>query len=266
MALLQTKSNSQSNNCSGEVVARRAVVLASAYVVDRTSILTGFHYSTTGADGAQCPPLAAFTSANELAYVSAGKSRRHGDDGTAVRGGRAGGAAHSIREECERLFCETMTTVFLGERDSIAHGSYEWTANAHSPPQEGMDGQSYFKNAVQRHNGVGSWLELWDYAGGCSFKGFVAGADDERCLFTFFDHSVINRDLKQALMAIIDLASSPLGCSQVVVCLDRSISAEDSKSLLKSLRWVGFELVTLDLWAESRSSPSNEWLFLGMEL
>lgn len=68
------------------------------------------------------------------------------------------------------------------------------------------------------------------------------------------------------LMAIIDLASSPLGCSQVVVCLDRSISAEDSKSLLKSLRWVGFELVTLDLWAESRTSPSNEWLFLGMEL
>lgn len=144
------------------------------------------------------PPLAAFTSANELAYVSASKSRRHGDDGTAVRGGRAGGAAHSIREECERLFCETMTTVFLGERDSVAHGSYEWGASAHSPPQEGMDGQSYFKNAVQRHNGVGSWLELWDYAGGCSFKGFVAGADDERCLFTFFDHSVINRDLKQA--------------------------------------------------------------------
>ena len=51
MALLQTKSNSQSNNCSGEVVARRAVVLASAYVVDRSAMLTGFHYSTTGADG-----------------------------------------------------------------------------------------------------------------------------------------------------------------------------------------------------------------------
>lgn len=51
MALLQTKSNSQSNNCSGGVVARRAVVLASAYVVDRSTTLTGFHYSTTGADG-----------------------------------------------------------------------------------------------------------------------------------------------------------------------------------------------------------------------
>lgn len=51
MALLQTKSNSQSNNCGGEVVARRAVVLASAYVVDRSAMLTGFHYSTTGADG-----------------------------------------------------------------------------------------------------------------------------------------------------------------------------------------------------------------------
>lgn len=81
-----------------------------------------------------------------------------------------------------------------------------------------------------------------------------------------FSEERIQMLTKGRLMAIIDLASSPLGCSQVVVCLDRSISAEDSKSLLKSLRWVGFELVTLDLWAESRSTPSNEWLFLGMEL
>ena len=71
-------------------------------------------------------------------------------------------------------------------------------------------------------------------------------------------------------MAIIDIASDTLDCAQVVVCLDRSISAEDSKALLKNLKWVGFDLVTLDAWMKPQTkkkvSPSTEWLFLGMEL
>ncbi len=68
-------------------------------------------------------------------------------------------------------------------------------------------------------------------------------------------------------MAIIDLASGPMRCEQVVVCLDRSISAEDRKSLLKSLRWVGFDLVTLDMWMKPRREPtSDKWFFLGMDI
>ena len=79
-------------------------------------------------------------------------------------------------------------------------------------------------------------------------------------------------------MAIIDLASGPLNCAQAVICLDRSISEEDSKSLFKSLNWVGFELVTLDVWMKPHGATSrvksiaemhetsDKWLFLGMEL
>jgi hypothetical protein len=52
MAPLQMKNNNYSSNCGGEDFARRAVILASAYVVDASSTaLKGFHYSTTGADG-----------------------------------------------------------------------------------------------------------------------------------------------------------------------------------------------------------------------
>jgi len=36
--------------------------------------------------------------------------------------------------------------------------------------------------------------------------------------------------------------------------------------LMKSLRWVGFELITLELWAKQRTPASDKWLFLGMEL
>lgn len=72
------------------------------------------------------------------------------------------------------------------------------------------------------------------------------------------------------MMAIIDLASDTLDCAQAVVCLDRSIFAEDSKALLKNLKWVGFDLITLDSWIKPQSKkmvlPSTEWLFLGMEL
>jgi len=46
-------SNNSSSNRHGEAVARRANILASCYVANSFAELTGFHYSTTGADGAQ---------------------------------------------------------------------------------------------------------------------------------------------------------------------------------------------------------------------
>lgn len=41
------------------------------------------------------------------------------------RAGRRRGAANTITEECERLFCETLRTVFLGERKWIVQDSLE---------------------------------------------------------------------------------------------------------------------------------------------
>lgn len=67
-------------------------------------------------------------------------------------------------------------------------------------------------------------------------------------------------------MALIELAATSFDCSQVVISLDRATEPEESRALMKSLRWVGFELITLELWAEQRTPASNKWLFLGMEL
>jgi hypothetical protein len=89
-----------------------------------------------------------------------------------------------------------MKTVFLGERDSVSSGSYDLGASAYSPPAENGDVYSYFQD--RQTSWVDAWLELWDYAGGCSFRGFVTQTGDEKCLFVFFDSSVIGRDLKQA--------------------------------------------------------------------
>ena len=47
---------------------------------------------------------------------------------------------------------------------------------------------------------VGSWLEIWDYAGGSSFRAFLAedAAGEDKTMFVFFDAHVLGRDLKQA--------------------------------------------------------------------
>lgn len=68
-------------------------------------------------------------------------------------------------------------------------------------------------------------------------------------------------------MALIELAGTAFDCPQMVVCVDRDVDAVESTALLKSLRWVGFDLVSLDMWARGlRVTSSKKWLFLGMEL
>jgi hypothetical protein len=68
-------------------------------------------------------------------------------------------------------------------------------------------------------------------------------------------------------MGVIDLASGPLACANMVICLDKSLDAEENTSLLKSLRWVGFDLITLDMWMKPQFEvTSKRWTFLGMEL
>lgn len=67
-------------------------------------------------------------------------------------------------------------------------------------------------------------------------------------------------------MALIELAETVFAVNQVVICLERSISDIDRKAFMKNLRWVGFEAITLDTWADALDVTSNKWLFLGMEI
>lgn len=144
------------------------------------------------------PPLAALTSANELALISknnATKSSKRDTDGR--RRSRKEGAAYHIRGECERLFCETMNLVFLGEEGRTGQDSIVMGANADSPPDGSVSSyDSYFPPGKLR-NPIDAWLEIWDYRGGCSFRGFVGGNGDQKSLFAFFDSAVVGRDLKQ---------------------------------------------------------------------
>ncbi|RDL37611.1 Uncharacterized protein BP5553_05044 [Venustampulla echinocandica] len=296
MSPSKPNSYTSTSNCNGETVGHQTSILASAYCVDTSARLSGFQNNANihpqitllpapagpsgipevlGIQGIPAPPssppLAALTSANELALMSKSRGNDH-TTGARRNGGRKEGAAYYIRGECERLFCETMKDVFLGEEGtSSSNGSFVMGADLHnaypSPPNErrGAYDQSdyYGKTDVQD---VDAWIEVWDYVGGASFRGFVGGNGENKSLFAFFDSAVIGRDLKQGLMALIELAETVFDVSQVVVCVDRSVPDVDRKAFLKSLRWVGFELVSLDLWGGGLDMTSDKWLFLGMEI
>ncbi|PHH83346.1 hypothetical protein CDD82_1859 [Ophiocordyceps australis] len=114
---------------------------------------------------------------------------------------------------------------------------------------------------------VDTWLEVWDYAGGASFRAFVAENGQDKSLFIFFDiQGVTGRDLKKALMALIELGDGLLNCSSIVICIDRLLVGHEALELTKSLQWVGFDMITLDRWANDLDVTSNKWMFMGMEL
>lgn len=222
------------------------------------------------------PPLAALTSANELALIKKTSTHKKRDADGSIRKRRRGGATYHIRGECERLFCETMHTVFSGEEGSTGAGSIVMGANGYSPPEEELrrqQQQNYFANAntnsktsrATRHK-VDAWLEIWDYTGGCSFRAFVGGNGDKKSLFAFFDSAVVATDLKQGLMALIELAETVFAVKQVVICVDRAVPEADRKAFMKNLRWIGFEMTNLDMWADSLDVTSEKWLMLGMEI
>ncbi|KAJ0165295.1 hypothetical protein CTA2_11722 [Colletotrichum tanaceti] len=240
------------------------------------------------------PPLAAITASNELALLPKASSSKRRDTVPGKQISRRGGAALSIREECERFFCESMRAVFRGETDTGSHGSglhqgvynnnnnnYNGSTNATMlqtpPPDDDLAVQPHSfggrRGAADGHYMASSapapataWLEVWDFTGGASFRAFVADDGTEKSLFALFDRNVIGRDLKPALMALMELVDGPLNCQHLVICVDRGIEEEDAKSLMKSLQWVGFELTTLDHWARDVDVTSNQWLFMSMEI
>ncbi|KAI8672752.1 hypothetical protein LRP88_02729 [Fusarium phalaenopsidis] len=277
MAPMKTQNLNYSSNY-GEAVAQKVNVLASCYIVDSVANLKGLHYCTTGGPSGipevpssglpsppTSPPLAALTSSNELALLPKSKKREI----PGRRLARRGGAALSIREECERFFCESMKATFHGERNSSMNGSGLSGAYLQTPPPDDRLPEHFKQLSDDKLPGydITAWLEMWDYAGGASFRAFVADDGEEKTLFVFFDiQGVLGRDLKKALMALIELADGPLDCSHIVTCIDRRIPVDEARSLSKSLQWVGFDMITLDHWAHDLDVTSKRWMLMGMEL
>ncbi|KAH7392200.1 ornithine decarboxylase antizyme-domain-containing protein [Phaeosphaeria sp. MPI-PUGE-AT-0046c] len=187
---------------------------------------------------------------------------------------RRGGAAYTITGECERLFCETLRSVFLGEgsqrrEDSLVMGvhcgSSDYGVEVDGYPARVMDSPE--PEALSADTGVVSnWIEMWDYVGGVRFRGFVAEVEDEKAMFVFFDQSAVAGDLKAGLMALLELCEvEHFSCDRLVVCIDRQAESMARDTLIKDLGWIGFSLTTLDDFSEGAELTSDRWLFMDME-
>lgn len=168
-----------------------------------------------------------------------------------------------------------MRAAFQGERTAASHDSSVMSVDMLTPPDDnGYMNKKKYSSATGSLNTskmiagseVVAWMEFWDYVGGASFRAFIVDDGEDRALFAFFDDVVLDRELKQALMALIELADSTTECSSIVICLDRSIPCDEAKALMKSLQWVGFELTTLEKWVKSTDVTSQQWVFMGMEV
>lgn len=147
---------------------------------------------------------------------------------------------------------------------------------------------------VKEGNTIDQFFEVFNYAGGGTFRGFTAGDEKGmRSMFVFFEEEKLGHDLKPryvialgpnkaltnlierltltisqfSLMALLELCDvSAFHCSQMVVCVDRTLEDNDAKGLLRSLGWVGFEPYTLADWMRSHEVLSERWMFLNMEI
>ncbi|KAK2068891.1 hypothetical protein P8C59_003507 [Phyllachora maydis] len=216
MAPMKQETNYLNNSNYGEKIVRQANVLASCYIVDPAAVfLKGLHYCTTGATGAEW------------------RSQRAVDVTPTVRCAVAEGGQH----------CASGKNV---NDSKMVHG--QLTPPPVESPTRGNDGITTDGDNYPAGS-VASWLEIWDYAGGASFRAFVTKEaieeGTEKTLFVFFDASALGRDLKHALVALIELAEGPLECAYM---------------------WAGFSLVTLDFWTGGLDVTSSRWLLMGMEM
>lgn len=132
---------------------------------------------------------------------------------------RSGDACNHITEECERLFCEALKTVFWSREPGLEnslvmdariptnnsnkqqHGSCKPIPQAPQntrlehglpTPSPSPDGRIW----PTMGGLIKDYVEVWDYAGGARFRGFVAEKRDVRTMFVFFDKAVVGMDLK----------------------------------------------------------------------
>lgn len=110
------------------------------------------------------------------------------------------GASYTITEECERLFCDTPRHVFLGEgkahatrAGSLVMGTKRIKAGANVAGSESAVALDQTESLPLK-----KWIEVWDYVGGASFRGFVAESDfaGQRALFVFLEEAMVANDLK----------------------------------------------------------------------
>jgi hypothetical protein len=233
-----SKHSLNSNNRSRSASPKSAAVspvLASCYVSSASStFVQGFHYYTTGTDGtsvsfrvfrsqANIPFSQGYSGVPEVpsGYPSsppsqsiASQQRRCARAAGTAACSISKGASRAIARECERLLCGDMKRIFLGGRIDLAMnvprlmGSIKTDNNSsNSFYDDNSDNEDTVDDYLGDDQRDMKFIEVWDYVGGTSFRGFIAHkallhGQVEKTLFLFFEH-VAGTQLKQGYIPLI---------------------------------------------------------------
>ena len=103
-----------------------------------------------------------------------------------------GEAAHTISGECERLFCDTLSAMFHGERRLVRQELREMDA-CQTTRQD---------HTVRGYEQIQQWVEMWDYTSDAIYRGFMTEASGEPTLFVFFEESALGHGLKNGYVPV----------------------------------------------------------------
>ncbi|EED23600.1 yippee family protein [Talaromyces stipitatus ATCC 10500] len=242
-------------------------ILASCYMASTVSeTIKGFHYCTPNGAGIGMPevpsgPDSRMTSPPHNISNTANTWPRHKVPRNSIDNINRGEAAQTITEECERLFCDTLSVMFLGERNrrhrtSLAMGAFQQNVRPDN-------------RKLSRQRDIEAYLELWDYANDAIYRGFVVDGCGQRTLFVFLDSQATSHGIKTALLSLFELAElEAFECSQIMACVPRSDDPVGS-GIVRNLGWCGFSLTSLDSWmppGNGGMALSDRWLFLAAQV
>lgn len=101
-----------------------------------------------------------------------------------------GEAAYTISGECERLFCDLLAAMFLGEGDAASQESLE------------VDALQSFRPSQCEY--IQKWIEVCDYESDAIYRGFTTNIHNEETLFVFFEADVMANGLKSGYAYILE--------------------------------------------------------------
>jgi len=114
-------------------------------------------------------------------------------------------------------------------------------------------------------------VQVFDYVGGSAFLGVVVNGRTLVLRAEEEEDGWAGIEVKEGLVALLDLAIECLGCATLVLCVDRT--HPHIGSLIRDLGWIGFDLVP-SIVADSKhpaataaaATPNDDVLFFSMDL
>jgi hypothetical protein len=85
-----------------------------------------------------------------------------------------------------------LCAIFLGERNLALQQSLVMGA---------INKKNKLNSTEQQRGGIRNWVQVWDYSADAIYRGFVAGNEEQKGFFVFFENHAPGQGLKSGLVS-----------------------------------------------------------------